>query len=251
VAERALEGRRIVVTRPRRQALALAAELERLGAAALVVPLVGVGSLEDPSELDGALARLDRYEWIVFTSANGVAAVRDRLPAGTGLGGLRVAAVGPATAAAVGELGIEPAYVPERFEAAAIADGLGDLDGVQALLPQADAATPELATELGRRGALVDAVVAYRTVQVEPSDDELEELRTEADAVVVASGSAVRSVAVLVDRAPALRRALLVCIGPRTAEVAREVGLRVGLVADEASADGIIQALTTHFGEST
>ena len=251
MAERPLAGRRIVVTRPRERAGALTAALEHLGATVVLVPLVETCALEDPSVLEEAVRRVDRYAWIVFTSATAVAAVRDRLPAGGALRGARVAAVGPATAAAVAELGTAPAFVPDRFEAASIAEGLGELAGLRVLLPQADAASPALADELRRRGALVDAVVAYRTRTLAPSSEELTELRRGADAVVLASGSAARGLAVAAQQAPALRAALLVCIGPRTAEVACELGLRVGLVADEASTEGIIQALTTHFGEST
>jgi uroporphyrinogen-III synthase len=139
----------------------------------VVVPLVEIGSLDDPSVLEEALRNVDRYDWVVFTSASGVAAVRDRLPAGASLRHARVAAVGPATARAVQELGTTVAFVPDRFEAAAIADGLGELAGRRILLPQADAASPALADELRRRGALVDAVVAYRTLAFEPASDEL------------------------------------------------------------------------------
>jgi uroporphyrinogen-III synthase len=249
VPDRPLAGRRIAVTRPREQGASLAAELERLGARAPLVPLVDVVPLDDPTELDHAVRKLGRYDWIVFTSVNGVAAFRERLPSGVRLGSVNVAAVGPATAAAVRELGVEPAFVPQRFEGAAIADGLGKLEGMRVLVPQGDLASPLLDEELRERGAVVDAVVAYRTAAREPSADELGELDT-ADAIVLASGSAARSLASLAGRAPGIGTAFHVCIGPRTAEVAREEGLTVDLVADEASADGIIQALTTHFGGS-
>ena len=96
---------------------------------------------------------------------------------------------------------------------------------------------------------------AYRTVAVEPPAAELEKLSGEADAIVLASGSAARSLASLAESFPDVRKAiqgaLLVCIGPKTAEVARDAGLPEGLVADEATADGIIHALTSHFGKST
>jgi hydroxymethylbilane synthase len=240
-----LSGRRVVVTRPREQAAALAERLERLGASVFVVPLVAIEPVEDTEALDVALGALDRYDWVVFTSANGVAAIGERL-AGA-LGEIRVAAVGPATAAAVRALGVEPSFVPERFAAEEVVGGLGPLSGSQILLPQADIADPGLAEALQRRGAIVHAVPAYRTVEVERTASELAELRA-ADAVVLASGSAARSLAA---RGGASDGTLLVCIGPKTAAVAREVGLPVGLVADEATADGIIQALVAHFGRQS
>ena len=240
-AIRPLRGRRIVVTRPREQAPGLASELERLGASAVLVPLVRIEPVDDASALDSALAELDRYDWVVFTSMNGVAAVREK---GDALRGVRVAAVGPATAAAATGLGVEPSFVPERFAADAIVAGLEPLDGARILLPQADIADPTFAEELRKRGAIVDAVTAYHTVQVELAPDERAELRS-TDAVVLASGSAARSLALQGGAGSAL----VVCIGPKTAEVAREVGLPVGLVAEEATAEGIIQALVSHFGE--
>ena len=241
MAKRPLEGRRIVVTRPPFQSDVLAGELGRLGATTLVVPLVRIEPLEDKTALAAALADLDRYDWVVFTSANGVAAVR-KLAAN--LGDAKVAAVGPVTAGAVRKLGIEPSFVPERFAAENIVAGLEPLGEARILLPQADIADPGLAEELRKRGAIVDAIPVYRTVEVEHTASELAELRA-ADVVVLVSGSAARSLA---SRGGA-GEALVVCIGPKTADAAREVGLSVGLVAHEATSEGIIQALVSHFQE--
>jgi uroporphyrinogen-III synthase len=254
VAERPLDGRKVVVTRPREYAAGLTGELERLGATVLVMPLIQIEPMggDDADVLDEVLRHVSSYDWIVFTSANGVAAVQEHL-AGK-LAGARIAAVGPATTAAVKTLGVEPSFVPERFTAEDIADGLGSLDGQRVLLPQADIAEPWLAAQLRERGATVDAVVAYRTVAVDPSAVEAAELEHGADAVTLASGSGARSLAALAAKFPgvarALEKTLLVAIGPKTAEAAREVGLTVGLVADEASAEGIVRALVAHFGEN-
>ena len=233
MGERPLAGRRIVVTRPRDQATALAAGLLELGASVTVLPLIAIEPFDEATGIaDGT------YDWVVFTSANAVAAVG--APRGS-----RVATVGPATAEAVRTLGLEPAFVPERFAAEEIAAGLEPLAGVRVLLPQADIADPGLAEELRRRGATVDAVTTYRTVEVERTSEELAGLRA-ADAVVLTSGSAARSLA----RQGGAGNALVVCIGPKTEAVAREAGLEVGLVARETTAEGIIHALTTHFGEN-
>ena len=238
-----LSDRRVVITRPREQARGLAEKLERLGASVSIVPLVVIEPVEDTEALDAALEGIDDYDWIVFTSANGVAAVQDRLPGGA-LGEIAVAAVGPATAGAVRRLGTEPSFVPERFAAAQIAAGLEPLQGKRVLLPQADIAEPQLADELRFRGASVDAITAYRTVGIEPSASGISTIRR-ADAVVLASGSAARSLARLEGVGDPT---LVVCIGPKTAEAARDAGLQVGLVAEEATADGIIHALVAHFG---
>jgi uroporphyrinogen-III synthase len=240
VAEQPLSGRRIVVTRP--EASTLAGELERLGAEVTIVPLIDIRPAEDRRALEDAVSSFHAYDWIVLTSVNAVAAVSDGLP---GLAGPKVAAVGPVTADAIRSHGIEPAFVAARASDD-IAAGLGDLAGKRIVLPQADIADPRLADELRSQGADVDVVVAYRTVLVEPPMWGILPLRI-ADAVVLASGSACRSLAAA---GGAGGGAMLVCIGPKTAKVAREVGLKVGLVADETTSDGIIRALVSHFGNS-
>ncbi len=239
MAERPLRGRRIVVTRPREHARALVDSLERLGADAQVVPLISIEPLEDDTELTELLERGD-HDWIVFTSANAVRAAGPGLPDARA----RAAAVGPATAQALRNGGVEPAFVPAVFAAGEIADGLEPLAGARVLLPQSEIAEPLLADELRARGARVDVVDAYRTVTREAREDELAALRA-ADAVLLASGSAARSLGS--QGGPG--NALVVCIGSKTAEAARGAGLEVGLIAEEATGQGMIQALVSHFGE--
>lgn len=241
MAELPLAGRRIVVTRPREQSEPLAGALERLGAAVAIVPLVDIAPVEDTAELEAAGAALSSYDWVVFTSANGVRAFGLRLAAATAP---RVAVVGPATADAVRRQGVEPAVVGDGI-AADVAVRIDVTGGSRVLVPQADIAGQDLAEALRARGASVDQVTAYRTLPHAPSRAERKELHA-ADTIVLASGSAARSLAAQGGAGDAL----VVCIGSKTAAVAREVGLRVGLVADEATADGIIRALVEHFGES-
>ena len=238
MADRSLAGVRIVVTRPREHAGLLVRGLEEHGADAVVVPLIAIEPLPDDAELLRLVAR-GHHDWIVFTSANAVRAVASQLPRMRA----RFAAVGPATAASLRELGLEPAFVPDRFEAGEIARGLEPLQGARVLLPQSEIAEPTLADELRARGATVEVAEAYRTVVREPGADELAALRG-ADAVLLASGSAARSLARLGEAG----NALVVCIGPTTASAAREAGLRVGLVAEEATGQGMIEAVVSHFG---
>jgi uroporphyrinogen-III synthase len=240
VINQPLYGRRIVITRP--EAERMADELGRLGAEVTIVPLIEIRAAEGRA-LEDAIDAMASYDWIVLTSVNGVTAVAQ------GLAGLvghstRVAAVGPVTAEAIRDTGVEPAFVASRASDD-IAGGLGEIDGVKILLPQADIAEPHLAEELRGKGAEVEAVIAYRTVLVEPPMWGILPLRI-ADAVVLASGSACRSLAAA---GGAGGGAMLVCIGPKTARVAREVGLKVGLVADETTSDGIIRALVEEFGD--
>jgi uroporphyrinogen-III synthase len=237
VADRSLAGRRIVVTRPQEHAGFLARELEARGADVSVVPLIAIEPLPNGNRL-AQLVERGGHDWIVFTSANAVRAVGPLLEHVRA----RFAAVGPATADSLRELGLEPAFVPERFAAAEIAAGLEPLQGAHVLLPQSEIAESLLADELLSRGAAVDVVEAYRTVSRRPSEAELAALR-DADAVLLASGSAARSLA---EAGGA--RALLVYIGSKTAEVARQAGLADGIVAEEATGQGMIDAVVSHFG---
>ena len=237
-----LYGRRIVITRP--EAQRMADELTRLGAEVTIVPLIEIRPAEGRA-LEDAVEEIARYDWVVLTSVNGVTAVAQALAGLVGSSGTRVAAVGPVTAEAIRDTGVEPAFVAARASED-IAGGLGEIDGKRVLLPQADIAESHLADELRGRGAQVEAVVAYRTVLVEPPMWGILPLRI-ADAVVLASGSACRSLAAA---GGAGGGAMLVCIGPKTARVAREVGLKVGLVADETTSDGIIRALVDEFGDT-
>jgi uroporphyrinogen-III synthase len=239
VAERPLAGRTIAVTRPREDAGPLVDGLELLGAIVAVVPLISIELLD----VDGELVADGGHDWVVFTSGNAVRAVGGLVARS----GARTAAVGPVTAAALRQVGVVPAFVPERFVASEIAAGLDPLAGVRVLLPQSEIAEPVLADELRARGARVDVVDAYRTTSRRPAAEEVETLRG-ADAILLASGSAARSLA---DALGDTEQPFVVCIGPSTAEAARAAGVRVGLVADEATGQGMIQALVRHFGETT
>ena len=240
MADAPLSGKRIVVTRPREHAALLVRRLEALGAEVAVVPLIAIESTADGGEVARILER-GAHDWIVFTSSNAVRVVGPFLTRVRA----RFAAVGPATAGALEELGLEPSFIPERFAAGEIAEGLEPLAGARVLLPQSEIAEPLLADELRARGATVDVVEAYRTVARRPTDAERAML-SEADAILLASGSAARSLA----QNGGAGNALLVCIGPTTAEVARDSGLVVGLVAEDATGEGMIEAVVSHFGGS-
>ena len=236
---RALEGRRIVITRPAEKGRRLADRLRSLGAVPIEFPTVRIEPAE-PGPLDAALRALDTFDWIVFTSANGVEAALDRLGAAgkdaRELGRRKVAAIGPVTAAALRERGVEPALVPGEYVAEAILAALGDVKGKRFLLPRADIAREALAAGLRERGAAVTEVTAYRTVGAGGPPPDL----SGADAVTFTSSSTVRH---FLASGAAVGGAKVVCIGPVTARTARELGLTVAAVAGEYTEDGLIQAL--------
>lgn len=234
-----LAGRRIVVTRPEGDAQHLAARLRALGATPIVVPAIRI-EFTDPPELREALGRLAAYDWIVFTSRNGVNAVFRLVRS---LEGPRVAAIGPVTAAALRERGASPDVVPGEFVAEAVAAALGDVRGEHILLPRADLARPTLAQLLREGGATVDAVTAYHTHDASSERPDLSNV----DAVTFTSSSTVRG---FLTGGPLPLGAKVVCIGPVTADTARELGLAVHHVAERYTEDGLVTALVHAFAPS-
>jgi uroporphyrinogen III methyltransferase/synthase len=249
---RPLYGKRVLVTRSREQASLLAERLAGLGAEPVEFPTIRIVPPEDFGPVDEAIADLASYQWVIFTSVNGVKALGARLQAlgkdARALAGVKVAAIGPATAKALAQYGLVADYVPDKYVAEEVAAGLGQVAGQRILLPRADIAREALAVELGAKGAVVDEVTAYRTVPAEPSDDVRQMLLAgEVDIVTFTSSSTVRNFAALLDGldpAQVLAQTVVACIGPITAQTARELGIRVDVVAEEYTINGLVEALT-------
>jgi len=247
---RPLFGKRVLVTRARPQARALSQLLRELGAEPVEFPAIAIAPPSDWSRLDQAIDRLAIYDWIIFTSANGVQAVVERIQARGGelrlLEGPCVAAIGPATAQALRDHGVRVDFVPPVYVAEEITAGIGDVRGHRILLPRADRARPALAESLREKGALVDEVVAYRTTAA-PSGDLLAILGNgKIDIVTFSSSSTVKNLAyALGGRSPreTLDGMLVACIGPVTAHTARELGIRVDVVAPEHTIQGLVDAI--------
>lgn len=253
---RPLHGLRVLVTRAAGRGDGLAERLRLLGAQPVLRPTIAYAPPEDRSALAAAMARLEAgvYEWLLLTSAAAVDAVADALGGrAPHLGhrvSLKIGAVGPATAAAYSEaFGAEPAAVPERFEGGALAAAMGDCAGRRVLLPNADIARPELEAQLRAGGALVDRVVAYRTTPA-PGGAELAALLAAGglDALLFTSGSTARFFVEQVgpDGLAAAEPLIIVCIGPSTAAVCRELGLAPSAVATTATEEGLVDALVRH-----
>ena len=248
-----MQGRRILVTRAAHQADDLSRRLRVLGAEPVEFPVIAIVPPDDWSPLDAALARLADYDWLVFTSATGVQIFWNRFEAHIGRGAPhlqipRLAAIGPATAAALRARGLEPQVVPETYVAEALAQALGDVRGQRILLARADIARKALPVLLRAAGATVDEVVLYRTVPVQ-SDLALADILAHGPlgAITFTSSSTVRQFIERVgpEGLAALRDVPVACIGPVTAATARELDLRVDAVAQEYTMDGLVAALLT------
>ncbi len=240
---RGLAGLRVLVPRGGPWGEAVADDLRARGAEPLVVPLIGVAPPEDPAPLDAALDRLRAggFDWLVVTSATTVDALVAR---GADVhAGMRVAAVGSATAEACRQAGL-PVDLVGAGSARDLADAL-PTDAGRVLLPQSDLADHGALDALAARGADVVAVVAYRTVAVPVDDATCDAARRGAiDAVLVTSGSVARQVAAQLGPLPP--RTLVACLGPRTTADAEAAGLRVTVTAPGRSVTALLDALAAH-----
>ncbi|HYK83232.1 MAG TPA: uroporphyrinogen-III synthase [Gemmatimonadales bacterium] len=255
---RPFAGRRIAVTRPRAQAGDLVRALEALGAEVVAAPTIRIRPLPDAAPVRAALAALSRYDWLIFTSRNAVDVVCDRLPdwglAVRDLARVRIAAIGPGTAAALARHGLTPALVPGRFVAEAVVAALaerGPLAGQRVLLPRAREARDALPAGLRALGAQVDVIPVYETVRAAADGAALARaiLGRELDAITFTSSSTVRHFVDIVGPAAATSgRFAAAVIGPVTAATARELGIAVAIEAAEYSVPGLVDALRRYFG---
>lgn len=252
-----LFGRRIMVTRTRAQAGGLSARLAELGAYPLEIPTIEVRRLDHFGDLDSCLHSLSDYDWIVFTSANAVRAVCDRLIEigmdSRAFHGLRVAVVGKATASVLLSKGVKADLVP----ASAVSRRLGEelveqgIAGRKVLLPRSAIASDELPRMLSVGGAVVRNVDAYTTALPSGSRDRARDAFSKGvDAVTFASSSSVNNMLKLLDGdASYLSETAVACIGLVTAETASRRGLKVDIVAKEATIASLAESLVEHFSE--
>ncbi len=252
-----LFGRRVLVTRARAQASALSEKLEELGAEPIEFPVIEIAPPVDWGPLDAAIERLPHYDWAIFTSVNGVRALMDRLwEVGQdvrALRGVRLCAIGPATAAALERYHLKVDLVPRQYVAESILESIGEVSGQRILLARADLARQVLPLELSRAGAIVDEVVAYRTVLADsPADHVYQMLRQgEIDIVTFTSSSTVRNFVEKINTVgeadslgDLLNGVMVACIGPVTAETAKELGIKVDVIAEEYTVEGLVKCIS-------
>ena len=252
--KRPLFDRGIVVTRARNQASELSRLLAEEGATPLEFPTIAIVDPPSFDSLDTAIAALDSYDWIVFSSTNGVERFFLRLTASgldaRALAQLRIAAVGSSTAEELKAHGIVADLVPERFVSTALLPLLGnDQSGVRTLIVRAMRGNDELIDELRRRGGEVDLAFAYETRSLTEGDATLRELlhHGEIDAITFTSGSTVENFFEQLGSDVDLSNVVLASIGPQTSKRLRELAGRVDLEAKSADIASLRDALVEHF----
>ena len=259
---RPLFGKQIVVTRPREQASDLVEALELLGATVVEAPTVRIVPPEDYGPLDEACAKVAEYDWVVFTSANGVDYFFQRLQEGPGdtrsLAGVKLCAIGPGTAERLAKHCLKVDLMPSEYRAEAVVDALrstGDLKKKKFLLPRADIARELLADELRKSGAEVTEVTAYRSVSVEPDRDNEPDiyrmlLDRKVDVVTFTSASTVRNFVKLYGAEPVadlLSSVAIASIGPVTAEAAQQCGIKTAIMPTDYTIPGLVKAIVEYY----
>jgi uroporphyrinogen III methyltransferase/synthase len=259
---RPLDGRTVVVTRAAEQAGRFVALLEEAGARILQTPAIVIAPPASWAPLDAALAELGRFTWIIFTSVNGVSMVDRRLGdlglSWSMLAGARVAAIGPATAAALERYGVRVAVVPEEYLAEGLVGRLRGMVGIadRVLLPRAAQTRDVLVTELRRLGAEVTEVAAYQTRAAEVGTDTLRSALAGSgvDVVTFTSSSTARNFALLFteeERRQWFAGLTVASIGPVTAATAAEYGLVTTVMPSMYTIPALARAIAEHFAAPT
>jgi uroporphyrinogen III methyltransferase/synthase len=253
--DRPLFGARVLVTRAPHQAQSLAAALGELGAAVLLQPVIKVLPPDDWAPVDQALAHLHDFDWLVFSSVNGVRAVLDRLLEKQdlrALGHIKVAAIGPGTAAELALYHLRADVVPDEYRAESLADALRSEAAAQKrfLLARASRGREVLAEELTNHGGLVEQVVVYTSRDITTPDPEVAELLAAGrlDWVTVTSSAIARSLVALYGEA--LRTTRLASISPITSATLAELGHRPAVEAQEYTMTGLVDAICAAHSQS-
>src|SRR5215213_1548707 len=241
-ANRALNGRTVLVTRSRGQSFEITSLFEALGAAVVHMPTIEIIGPTSWAAVDAAAERLETFDWLIFTSANAarhfLGRIKDRPPrTGPGTAGPRICSIGPATARAVEEAGAQVNLTSEGSRSEGVLDSIieyiGGEDrvrGMKFLIPRSQIAREELSERLAKLGAIVEAVEAYRTIRPSADCESVRRMLEEGmiDAITFTSPSTVSNFAGLFgasDISGLIGPALVGCIGPTTAAAAKEFGL--------------------------
>ena len=253
---RPLYGKRVLVTRARQQASTLSRQLAGLGALPVELPAIDIQPVEDNRELDRAIKNIGDYGWVLFTSTNGVDAFFNRLRNlqldARALKSINIGAIGPATAQSLETRGIIADYLPAVYTTRGILDGLKKhkVAGQKFLLPRADIADEELTEGLSALGAKVNEVTAYRTIPAAEAIARAKKMLKsgEIDVITFTSSSTVTNlVSAFRGEKLEVNGARIACIGAKTAETAAKAGLKVDILAREATIPGLVAAIEEYF----
>jgi len=257
-----LAGKRIVITRARSQAGTLARHIEELGGEAIAVPTIEIQEPESYAALDGAIDKIRSYDWVIFTSVNGVEEFfkrcrRRKIPL-TELQNMQVAAIGPETARKLEGAGVRNILVPKEYQAEGLLEVFRRVNvrGKRVLIPRAAKARDLLPQTLRQWGAAVSVVEAYRTVLPQANGAAIKKSLSarKVDMVTFTSSSTVANFVELFQGqslAELLPKSAIACIGPITKKTVEDMGGKVDVVSPEFTIPGLVRAIVNYFRHET
>jgi uroporphyrinogen III methyltransferase/synthase len=258
VSPEVLRGKRILVTRARSQAVSLVQRIESLGGEVVEFSTIEIRPPESYGPLDQAINQIGSYDWLIFTSVNGVEQFLNRFETLgkkiADLAGIEVGAIGPETAKRLTTAQIQPSLVPKQYQAEGILEALisETVLGKRILIPRAAKARDILPETLRQWGARVDVVEAYQTVLPEVDVSALCKLLRDGtiDMITFTSSSTATNFAAMLcdqDLPRLLSRAVIACIGPITRKTVEDLGMRPEVVSEEFTIPGLVSAMIDYF----
>ncbi len=253
-----LFGRGVMITRPRAQAGGFAALLQAEGARVIHFPTIEIIPPASFGQLDQAIDQLKSYQWIIFTSANGVRFFFNRLKERNcdirDLKGIRICTIGPATAKTIEAMGIRVDLVPESYISEGVVASFRKLDirGMKILLPRAELARDVIPEELGKLGAIVEPVVVYRTISARRDREEIAGLMDsgQVDVITFTSPSTVKGFREIWGLAPLQPQVRIACLGPVTGAAAEKAGFKVDIMEDVFTIDVLVEGIREYFSRT-
>ena len=252
-----LFGKRIIITRPKGQSREFAEMLQLHGAEVIEFPTIEIVPPASYEEMDRAISSVEKYDWIIFTSVNGVRPFFERLKTNKKdirtLKGIKICAIGPKTAREVEDHGLSLDLIPDEYRAESVINAIGNknIKGKKILIPRAEVAREVLPDELRDMGAEVDVVTAYRTVRPEPELDWIRKyfLDKKVSAITFTSSSTVKNFVEMFGKEAGslLDSVVVACIGPVTRKTAEELGIKTDIMPKEYTTPALAEALVEYF----
>jgi len=258
-----LRNKSILVACSAKKISMLSVGLKELGATITPLPVIEIRDIDDKGPLDYALSSIDRYSWIIFTSAHGAfyfsQRFHERKISRNALKKSKICAIGPATESILKELGFNVDLVPARFVAEGVVEALGKyygglkgLAGSRILLPRAKIARDVLPDTLKAAGAYVDIVPCYQTVKAELNEETIRRLTAEIpDMIVFTSASTVKNMVEILGHTAGknmLQKSTVAAIGPITADTVASYGKQAEIIPRESTIASLIQSIKEHYG---
>jgi len=261
VSSDALKGKRILITRARSQALSLSQRIESLGGEVVEFPTIEIKPPASYESLDEAIKQITSYDWLIFTSVNGVEQFLSRFEKLgkniANLAGIEVGAIGPETAKRLTAAQIRLSLVPKQYQAEGILEELlsKNLFGKRVLIPRAAKARDILPETLRQRGARVEVVEAYQTVPPQTDVAAVHKLLRDGkiDVITFTSSSTATNFAAMLhdhDLPRLLSRMVIACIGPITKKTVEDLGMRSEIVSEEFTIPGLVNAMVDYFARA-